>query len=127
VSEIRETLDFVSVVNTALTDVYYSRAKITWGPLKPDVEEQVHRYLSAVTSLVNLVTPILGYRPELGTAEELARRGRYRECVKYLDSIVTELITRLNEAGLLVRGERGVRAGVVGAGATHADQEGSEE
>jgi len=127
VSEVRETIDFVAVVNTALTDVYYARAKITWGFLKPDLEEQVYRYLSAVTSLVNLVSPIVGFRPDLSRAEELFRKGRYREGVGLLDSVVTDLISKLNEVGLLVRSERGVRAGVVGAGAGEPDKEGPEE
>jgi len=117
-----ETLDFVSVVNTALVDVYYSRAKITWSRIRPELEEQVYRYLSAVVSLANLVTP-LGFRPQdLGRAEELVRAGRYREGVRLLDAVVTDLISRLHEAGLLVRSERGVRAGVV-----YTDKEGSED
>ena len=118
----RETLDFVSVVNTALVDVYYSRAKITWSRIRPELEEQVYRYLSAVVSLANLVTP-LGFRPQdLSRAEELVRAGRYREGVRVLDAVVTELISRLHEAGLLVRSERGVRVGAV-----YTDKEGSEE
>jgi len=125
-SEVRETIDFVAVVNTALTDVYYARAKITWGFLKPDVEEQVYRYLSAVTSLVNLVSPIVGFRPDLSRAEELVRKGSYREGVRFLDGVVTELVGRLKEAGLLIRGAK-VRAGVVGAGAVGPDKEGPEE
>ena len=121
-SEVRETLDFVSVINTALVDVYYSRAKITWSKIRPELEEQVYRYLSAVVSLANLVTP-LGFRPQdLGRAEELVRAGRYREGVRLLDAVVTDLISRLHEAGLLVRSERGVRAGVV-----YTDKEGSED
>jgi len=121
-SEVRETLDFVSVINTALVDVYYSRAKITWSKIRPELEEQVYRYLSAVVSLANLVTP-LGFRPQdLGRAEELVRAGRYREGVRLLDAVVTDLISRLHEAGLLVRSERGVRVGVV-----YTDKEGSED
>ena len=117
-----ETLDFVSVVNTALVDVYYSRAKITWSRIRPELEEQVYRYLSAVVSLANLVTP-LGFRPQdLSRAEELVRAGRYREGVRVLDAVVTDLISRLHEAGLLVRSERGVRVGVV-----YTDKEGSED
>jgi len=119
----RETLDFISVVNTALTDVYYSRAKITWSRIRPELEEQVYRYLSAVVSLVNLVTPVLGFRPQdLGRAEELVRAGRYLSAVRLLDAVVTELIFRLNESGLLLRSERGVRAGVV-----YTDKEEPEE
>jgi len=118
----RETLDFVSVVNTALTDVYYSRAKITWSRIRPELEEQVYRYLSAVTALVNLVTPVLGFRPDLSRAEEAVRAGRYLSAVRLLDGVVTDLISRLHEAGLLVRSERGVRAGVV-----YTDKEESEE
>ena len=120
--EIRETLDFVSVINTALTDVYYSRAKITWSRIRPELEEQVYRYLSAVTALVNLVTPVLGFRPDLSRAEEAVRAGRYLSAVRLLDGVVTDLISRLHEAGLLVRSERGVRVGVV-----YTDKEESEE
>jgi len=118
----RETLDFISVVNTALTDVYYSRAKITWSRIRPELEEQVYRYLSAVTALVNLVTPVLGFRPDLSRAEEAVRAGRYLSAVRLLDGVVTDLISRLHEAGLLVRSERGVRAGVV-----YTDKEEPEE
>ncbi len=126
-SEIKDTLDFVGVVNHALIDVYNARAKITWSPFKPDLESQVNRYLSAVTSLVNLVSPVIDYRPDLGRAEGLIRKGRYREGVKALESIVEELIGRLNELGLLFRSDRGVKAGVVRVGISGTDKEGYEE
>ncbi len=126
-SEIKETIDFVNVINHALIDVYEARARITWSILRPEVEAQVNRYLSAVTSLVNLVSPVIGYRPDLGRAEGLIRKGRYREGVKALESIVEELISKLNELGLLFRSDRGVKAGVVRVGISGTDKEGFED
>ncbi len=124
-SEIKDTLDFVGVVNHALIDVYNARAKITWSPFRPDVEAQVNRYLSAVTSLVNLVSPVIGYRPNISAAEELIRKRRYREGVRVLESIVEELINKLNELGLLFRSDRGIRVGTIGT--LGPDKEGYEE
>jgi len=126
-SEIKETIDFVYVINHALIDVYNARAQITWPLFSLDLEKQVNRYLSAVTSLVNLVSPVIGYRPDLGRAENLIRKGRYREGVKALESIIEELIGRLNELGLLFRSDRGVKAGVVRVGISGTDKEGYEE
>jgi len=112
-SEYKETVDYESVINTALTDIYFSRAKITWTKLKPDLEEQIHRYLSAITSLTNLITPIIEYKPDLNKPEELIKNNKYREAVKHLDNTVIEIITKLNEKGLLLKTEKGVRIGIV--------------
>ena len=116
--EIKETLDFVDVINHALRDVYNARARITWPPFRLDLESQVNRYFSAVTSLVNLVSPVIGYRPDLNRAEELIRKGRYREAVRVLESVVEELIGKLNELGLLFRSDKGVKVGILGTSRT---------
>ncbi len=124
-SEIKENIDFVYVINHALIDVYNARAKITWPPFRPDLEAQVNRYFSAVTSLVNLVAPVIGYRPDLERVEELIRKHRYREGVKALQTIVEELISKLNELGLLFKTDRGIKVGAVGISGT--DKEGFED
>ena len=126
--EVRESVDFVDVVNHALIDVYDARARISWTPWKPDLKSQVFRYYSAVSSLYNLVAPVLGLGldSELGRAEKLLRANSFREGVEVLDSIVRKLVASLRDAGLLFRAEV-VKVGGVRVAALKHDKEGVKE